>query len=61
MKYAYILLALLMVGCVPKKPEIVDPCKTAPTLCFGKVGQSPADVAGCAPVIACNNWRLEAR
>lgn len=52
---------IAVAGCAPKKPEIIDPCKAAPTMCFGKAGQSPLDVAGCDQVISCSNWRLEAR
>lgn len=53
--------AVLIVGCSPKKPAVVDPCSSAPTSCHGVIGESPADVSHCAKLISCYNWRMEAR
>lgn len=57
----YGIMALTIVGCSPKKPVVVDPCATAPTACFGKIGQSPSDQPVCVELVKCNNWRLVAR
>lgn len=53
--------AISVIGCgAPKKPEIKDPCAGV-SACFGDRGQSPSDVEGCLALIACRNWRMEAR
>ena len=52
---------LLLSGCLNSKPqEVQDPCKNAPTICFGNAGEEPGD-RKCSQVIACYDWELHAQ
>jgi len=50
---------LLLSGCLNSKPqEVQDPCKNAPTICFGNAGESPNDRPNCQQVTVCYDWEL---
>jgi hypothetical protein len=61
MRVYLIILIVLLIGCAPKKPKVVDPCSNAPKLCWGKAGQDVQSVLGCNQLTACFDWRVEAK
>lgn len=61
-KYYYLLIAtILVVGCTPAKPKVIDPCKQAPSVCWGRAGVMASDVSACAKLATCNDWEMRAR
>ena len=66
MKLFYcVILSLLLSGCIfNKKPEVVDPCKNAPTECWvadGKIGVDPSTIPACVELIKCHSWEMRAK
>jgi hypothetical protein len=53
--------ALLVIGCAPKKPEAIDPCATAPTVCWGNRGTNISENAVCAELVKCFDWEMKVR
>jgi hypothetical protein len=61
-KVILLIVALVLVyGCTPKKPAIVDPCKDAPTACHGFIGDNPIEIEPCRRLVACYKWGMIAR
>ena len=57
----FVMSAIWLVGCAPAKPKAVDPCASAPSVCWGRAGVMPSDVSVCAQVASCHDWEMRAR
>lgn len=52
---------LVLIGCGAKaNPQIKDPCRNAPTECWGDKGINPNDIPTCVELIKCHSWEMSA-